>query len=45
MTPENVASYAPYLSHILVATGVALDEHSIDVEKLTQLIASCAVGG
>jgi predicted TIM-barrel enzyme len=40
MTPENVAEYAPYLSHILVATGVAMDEHRMDVEKLKLLIAN-----
>lgn len=39
MTPDNVAEYAPYLSHILVATGVALDEHRIDPAKLGRLIA------
>lgn len=39
MTPGNVAAYAPYLSHILVATGVSLDEHRIDPVKLGRLIA------
>lgn len=39
MTPENVGSYAPYLSHILVATGVSLNEHQIDGEKLLAFIA------
>lgn len=39
MTPENVRDYAPYLSHILVATGVAMDEHRMDVDKLKKLIA------
>lgn len=38
MTPENVSMYAPYLSHILVATGVALDEHRLDPDKLRLLI-------
>lgn len=38
MTPENVRDYAPYLSHILVATGVALDDHRMDVDKLKALI-------
>lgn len=38
MTPSNVAQYAPYLSHILVATGIAMDEHRIDVDKLRLLI-------
>lgn len=40
MTPENVGMYAPYLSHILVATGVSTDEHRMDVDKLKQLIAN-----
>ncbi|WP_371436272.1 hypothetical protein [Polaromonas sp.] len=39
MTPENVGSYAPYLSHILVATGVSLNEHQLDDEKLRAFIA------
>lgn len=40
MTPGNVAHYAPYLSHILVATGIAYDEHRIDADKLGLLIAN-----
>lgn len=40
MTPDNIATYAPYLSHVLVATGVASDEHRIDRVKLEQLVAS-----
>lgn len=40
MTPENVSNYAPYLSHILVATGVAMDAYRMDVTKLTRLIAN-----
>lgn len=39
MTPENVELYAPYLSHILVATGVSQDMHHFDYEKLKVLIA------
>jgi len=41
MTPENVRDYAPYLSHILVATGVGLDEYRIDPDRLIALIANC----
>jgi predicted TIM-barrel enzyme len=41
MTPENVGDYASYLSHILVATGVSLDEHRIDESKLKALISAC----
>ena len=40
MTPWNVAQYAPYLSHILVATGISLDEYRIDADKLRLLIAN-----
>lgn len=39
MTPENVGQYAPYLSHILVSTGISLSECRIDEEKLKKLIA------
>lgn len=42
MTPENVSFYAPFLSHILVSTGIGLDEHRIDPQRLRALIASCA---
>lgn len=38
MTPENVGDYARYLSHILVATGVGLDEYRIDPQRLIALI-------
>lgn len=40
MTPWNVAQYAPYLSHILVATGIQIDEHHMDHDKLRLLIAN-----
>lgn len=40
MTPENVQDYAPHLSHILVSTGVSLDEHCIDPQRLKTLIAN-----
>ena len=40
MTPENVAQYAPYLSHILVATGIAQDEYRINPAKLELLLAN-----
>lgn len=40
MTPWNVGAFAPYLSHILVATGVAWTEHHIDAEKLRLLISN-----
>ncbi|MBY0464782.1 MAG: hypothetical protein K2W33_07535 [Burkholderiales bacterium] len=40
MTPENIGMYAPYLSHVLVATGIAQDEHRMDVAKLKALISN-----
>lgn len=40
MTPENIATFAPYLSHCLVATGIGHDEHRIDFEKLVRFIAA-----
>jgi len=41
MTPDNVSDYAPYLSHILVSTGISLDEYRIDPDKLKRLISAC----
>lgn len=38
ITPENVLDYAPYLSHILVATGVAADFYRFDADKLRRLV-------
>ena len=38
ITPDNVLQYAPYLSHILVATGVSKNEHDFDFELLCQLM-------
>lgn len=42
ITPENIALYWPYVSHVLVATGISLDEHHIDPAKLRLLIANAA---
>ena len=44
MTPENVATYAPALTHILVATGVSRTEHHIDPAKLTAFIGNLKQG-
>lgn len=41
ITPENVLDYAPYLSHILVATGVSHSFHEFDFAKLYRLRALC----
>lgn len=38
MTVDNVSLFAPYLSHILVATGVSRDEHHFDFEKLSAFV-------
>lgn len=39
MTADNVATFAPHLSHILVATGVSIDDHHFDYELLQVFIA------
>jgi predicted TIM-barrel enzyme len=39
MTPENVQSFAPLLSHILVSTGVSKDDYRFDEDKLARFIA------
>lgn len=38
ITPENVGDYAPFLTHILVATGISSDFHNIDQAKLEALM-------
>lgn len=38
MTPENVADFAPHLSHILVSTGVSKDEHHLDPARLSAFV-------
>ncbi|MYM92469.1 hypothetical protein [Duganella vulcania] len=38
VTPDNVLDYAPYLTHILVATGVSKNEHEFDFELLCRLM-------
>lgn len=43
ITPGNVMVYAPYLSYILVATGIALDEHRMDTGLLKELIANATL--
>jgi predicted TIM-barrel enzyme len=39
MTPENVHAFLPYLSHYLVATGVSIDAHHFDEERLGKFIS------
>ena len=38
MTCENVAEFAPHLSHILVATGVSKNEHEFDETLLRRFV-------
>lgn len=40
MTADNVAPFVPYLSHILVATGVSLDDHHFDFELLRRFVGT-----
>lgn len=40
MTPENIAGYAPHLSHCLVATGVSIDNYRLDPVLLVAFIAN-----
>lgn len=38
MTVDNVRDFAPYLTHILVSTGVSSDFHHLDKDVLTEFI-------
>jgi phosphoribosylanthranilate isomerase len=38
ITPENVEEYAPYISHVLVNTGIANSDQSINENKLKKLM-------
>jgi hypothetical protein len=38
LTPENIASFAPYATHFLVATGVSTDEHHFDPDRLAAFV-------
>ena len=42
MTVENVERYAPWVSDILVSTGVSLDAHHVDPARLTAFLAAVA---
>lgn len=44
MTPENIGEFAPLLSSVLVATGVSLDEHRFDYEKLFRFVIAAHRG-
>lgn len=43
MTVDNIDQFRPYLSHVLVATGVSIDEHHLCPHKLQQFIEKCRV--
>lgn len=38
LSVENVGSYFPYLSHLLVATSVSIDDHHFDVHLLQEFV-------
>lgn len=38
VTPGNVAGFLPYVSHILVSTGISSNFHDFDLKKLTRLM-------
>ncbi|MDF8364697.1 hypothetical protein [Achromobacter anxifer] len=42
MTAANISVLGPYLSHILVATGVSTDEYHFDYELLRQFLGLAA---
>jgi len=42
ITPENVASFAPHVSHILVSTGVSSSFHEFDPARLKALVETAA---
>lgn len=39
LTPDNVCEYTPYLTHLLVATGVSRTFYSFDYEKLAVFVS------
>lgn len=39
VTPENVDGFAPYVSHVLVSTGISRDFYDFDEDKLRRLMA------
>lgn len=42
ITPGNVAGFLPYVTHILVSTGISSNFHDFDLEKLTRLMREVA---
>ncbi|MEJ8837616.1 hypothetical protein [Ramlibacter sp. AN1133] len=45
MNPENVSAYVPFVSHILVATGISHDEHTFDPARLDRFVAAVRTSG
>lgn len=43
VTPENVSTFAPHVSHILVATGICANEYEIDPERLKLLVDNARI--
>lgn len=41
ITPDNVHEYLPYVSHILVSTGISKDFYTFDFEALYRLVGAC----
>lgn len=41
MTVDNISEFIPYLSHILVATGVSIDEHRFNPKLLKEFVDIC----
>lgn len=42
VTPDNVVDVVGLVSHVLVATGISVDEHHFDYEKLARLMGRIA---
>ena len=42
ITPDNALEFTPYLTHVLVATGVSSSFYEFDFEKLYQLRVLCS---
>lgn len=40
ITPGNVAGFLPYVTHILVASGISSNFHDFDQDKLSRLMAT-----
>ena len=40
ITPENVSQFTPFVTDLLVSTGIALDFHELDAVKLRRLLAA-----